>query len=262
MRELTVAELHSIAVEAVDRATHVLHSRAPGEVTMKSDRNPATEVDYAIEREIRDFLLATAPDVDFLGEEHGRVTNNGSSRVWALDPVDGTVNFAHGLPMCGVALGLVQDQRPAVGVMSFPFLGLRYSSALGHGAYCGSDRLRVSDAVSLGEAVVALGDYAVGDGAREKNRERIQITDRLAQGAERVRMFGSASIDLAWVAHGRLGASVMLSNKPWDSVAGVILAREAGALVVDRYGRDHTFDSCSTVALAPALLHELIPLLS
>lgn len=83
----------------------------------------------------------------------------------------------------------------------------------------------------------------------------------LARGAT-VRMFGSAAVDLAWVAEGRIGASVMLANKPWDTVAGVLLAREAGAEVIDREGRPHSLGSDSTVAVAPALRDDLVRILA
>jgi myo-inositol-1(or 4)-monophosphatase len=102
----------------------------------------------------------------------------------------------------------------------------------------------------------------VGNGATLKNAERLDITGRLAAVAQRVRMFGSAAVDLAWVAEGRIGASVMLANKPWDTVAGVLLAREAGAEVLDRHGEPHTLRSDSTVAVAPALRADLMRILA
>lgn len=106
--------------------------------------------------------------------------------------------------------------------------------------------------------------YAVGERAVERNVERLRITARLAAAALRVRMFGSAAVDLAWVADGRLGASVMLANKPWDTAAGVLLAREAGALVVDRNGDHHTPGSRSTVAVAvaPGIRDELLDVIA
>lgn len=261
MPEPTLTELLPIASAAVDRASQMIRSMGPGTVTMKGDRDPATEVDFAIERELRSFLAEAAPDVDFLGEEEGRVSQGRSGLVWTLDPVDGTVNFMHGIPLCGVSLGLVCDGQPALGVVDLPFLGQRYSAVLDGGAYCGDERLRVSQKSDLKEAVVALGDYAVGAGAPERNKERLRITNRLAGEVSRLRMFGAASVDLVWLARGLLDSTVMLSNKPWDTAAGVLIAREAGALVLDRYGNPHTLKSKSTVAISPRLATSLIPLL-
>lgn len=112
-----LAELSRMASEAVGRASEMLRTRDPGDVVMKSDRNPATEVDYAIERATRDFLLAEVPEITFLGEEDGQVGANKSGLYWALDPIDGTVNFIHGIPLCGVSLGLVGGDQPAIGVV-------------------------------------------------------------------------------------------------------------------------------------------------
>lgn len=252
-----LTDLMPIAVEAVDRAAAMVRQRSPGQVTIKSDRDPATEVDYAIEREIRQFLLANAPTVGFLGEEDGRFGDSESGFTWALDPIDGTVNFIQGVPLCGVSLGLVYKERPILGVIDLPFLGCRYSALHGAGAFRDDVRIHAKGE-RLADAIVAVGDYAVGDGSEAKNEERLRITARLAAVAQRVRMFGSAAVDLAWVAEGRIGASVMLANKPWDTVAGVLLVREAGADVIDRFGNQHTLTSGSTVAVAPMLRAELV----
>ncbi len=256
-----LSNLLPIAVEAVDRASTVLRERAPGQVTIKGDRDPATEVDYAIERDVRAFLLERAPEVGFLGEEDGRFGASDSGFMWALDPVDGTVNFIHGVPLCGVSLGLVHRETPVLGVIELPFLGCRYSAVLGGGAFRGTDRIQVQSHHELQDAVVAIGDYAVGEDSAAENARRLRLTEHLAAAVQRVRMFGSAATDLAWVADGRITACVMLSNKPWDTVAGVLIAREAGADVIDRHGRPHTLHSDSTVAVAPRLRNALVDLL-
>jgi myo-inositol-1(or 4)-monophosphatase len=259
---LTAEDLLPVALEAVGRASRIVRSRAPGTVTSKGDRDPATEVDYAVERAVREFLLAEAPEVGFLGEEDGRFGADDAELMWALDPVDGTVNFMHGIPLCAVSLGLVRGDRSVLGVIDLPFLDVRYSAVEGGGAYRGDERITAAkDTTRLADAVVALGDYAVGADAQRKNTERLRTTQLLVASVQRVRMFGSAAVDLAWVAEGRIAASVMQTNLPWDTAAGVLLAREAGALVVDQEGNAHTVRSESTVAVAPALLDELLGLL-
>jgi myo-inositol-1(or 4)-monophosphatase len=101
--------------------------------------------------------------------------------------------------------------------------------------------------------VISIGDFAVGEGARERNRVRLFLLDRLGARAQRIRMIGSAAIDLAWVAHGKLDATIILANLPWDTMAGVLLVRESGGLVLDRDGTGHTADSSATIAVGPAL---------
>lgn len=91
---------------------------------------------------------------------------------------------------------------------------------------------------------------------------RIEITRRLASRVQRIRMFGSGTLDLAWLAAGKVDACVMLANKPWETAAGTLIAREAGALVLDRHGATHTAASTSTVVVVPTLRDQLIPLLT
>lgn len=249
-----------IALDAVDIARDLVRGKQHGALTAKGDRDMASETDYAVERALRDFLREKTPDINFLGEEEGTTGRFDSELTWALDPIDGTANFIHGLPLCAVSLGLIRNGRPVLGVIDLPFLGLRYSALEGEGAYEGSRRLRASHTDSLRDAVVAIGDYAVGNNAERKNRLRLAVTHQLAAKAQRVRMLGSAAVDLAWVADGQLDASIILANKPWDTAAGVLLAREAGAAVVDKDGSPHTFNSTATITASPALATELLTL--
>ncbi|WP_214415675.1 inositol monophosphatase family protein [Sphaerisporangium fuscum] len=249
-----------IALQAVAVARELITTRLPGVVTAKGDRDMATEVDYAVERAVRDHLDRETPAVGFLGEEEGTSRQGRDGLQWVLDPVDGTVNFLHGMPLCGVSLGLVRGEVPVLGVIDLPFLGSLYAAAEGHGATLNDEPIKCSGAGALEDAVVAIGDYAVGDGAGEKNRDRLAITGLLAARAQRVRMFGSAAIDLVWVAEGKIDACVMLANKPWDTAAGVVIAREAGALVADADGTPHTTGSQATIAAAPGVMDDIMAL--
>ncbi|MCP2327705.1 myo-inositol-1(or 4)-monophosphatase [Hamadaea flava] len=247
------------AQDAVDLAAGMLRTRLPGVLTAKGDRDMASEVDYAVERAVRSFLAERTPDVGFLGEEEG-AAGAADGLTWVLDPVDGTVNLVHGIPLVAVSLGLVLAGTPILGVVDTPFLHRRYHAVRGDGAYADGRPIRASGVSRLADAVVAVGDYAVGEDADVKNADRLAVTGRLVPRVQRVRMLGSAAIDLVWVAEGRLDALVMLANKPWDTAAGVVIAREAGAQVVDRTGAPHTMASGETLAGAPQLLDELLPL--
>ncbi|MCW3819650.1 inositol monophosphatase [Micromonospora sp. DR5-3] len=250
------AELLPVAVEATTVAAELVRTRFPGTLTAKGDRDMASEVDFAVERAVRDLLRERTPGIGLLGEEEGGPALDGEL-TWVLDPVDGTVNFVHGLPLCAVSLALVRRRRPVLGVVEMPFLGSRYQAVEGAGAYADGRRLRASAATTLAEAVVAVGDYAVGADADLLNRERLAVTAALVPRVQRIRMLGTAATDLAWVAGGRLDALVMLANNPWDTAAGVVLAREAGALVVDRYGAEHDTASNETLAGPRSLLDEI-----
>jgi myo-inositol-1(or 4)-monophosphatase len=255
-----LASLVRVAQAAVDIATELVRARPAGTPTPKGDRDYTSEVDYAVERHVRDFLAERTPGIAFVGEEESAAVTD-EAEWWTLDPIDGTVNFAHGLPLCAVSLALVRDRRPVLGVIDLPFLGARYWASDGEGPHGPGGPLRVRDVERLGDAVVAIGDYAVGAGAEGRNRVRLRLTQLLAGRALRVRMFGSAAIDLAWLAEGKVDASITLSNRPWDMAAGVVIAREAGARVVDQNGREHTTDAATTVASCPRLCDELLAVL-
>ena len=254
------APLVPIATEAVERATRFIRTNLPRALAEKGDRDMVSEVDLSVERAVRAYLNENTPAIGFLGEEEGRA-GAVDDLLWVLDPVDGTANFVRGLPLCAVSLALVSRRKPVLGVIALPFLQEQYVGLTGEGAHDAfGRRIRVSGTSGLVNAIVALGDYAVGPNAAARNRARLAITELLAHRAQRVRMLGSAAVDLVWTAAGRLDASVMLSNKPWDTAAGVLIAREAGAHVVDRDGSPHTVDSTATLAAAPTLLDDLLAL--
>jgi myo-inositol-1(or 4)-monophosphatase len=247
-----------IALDAMALASKLVRTRLPRVITAKTDRRDmASETDITVEREVRALLSDKTPTIGFLGEEEGASGTN-DELVWTLDPIDGTANFVRGIPLCAVSLALVDNRRPVLGVIDLPFLDTRYHAAEGDGAYANGQRIHVSPTSSLLDAIVSIGDFAVGAHAAEKNQHRLAVTTLLATRAQRVRMFGSAAIDLAYVAHGRTDAVIMLSNKPWDTAAGVILAREAGARVIDQHGADYTLDSTATIATTPPLLNEVL----
>jgi len=253
--------LLSIAHEAVDLGRQLMRTMQPTATTAKGDRDIVTDVDYAVERQIRAMLAQQTPDIDFLGEEEGGRGAQAERLTWCLDPVDGTTNFAHGSPLCGISLALLDGPHAVIGVIDLPFLDLRYHATEHSGAFCGTNRIAVSTTRRLHDAVVAIGDFAVGDGAEDKNRLRVGAANRLAERAQRVRMHGSAAIDLAWLADGRVDAMTMLaSNNPWDTAAGVLIAREAGAHIVDRHGQPHTTSSTDVIGANPDLLTELLDL--
>jgi myo-inositol-1(or 4)-monophosphatase len=247
----------AIARRAAAEAAELIRTHAPGRLTEKGDRDPASEVDLAVERFVRDFLHNKTPEIGFLGEEEGG-DSTGHELLWMLDPIDGTVNFLHGFPLCAVSLSLCDANAVVAAVIDLPFLGSQYTALLGHGAYADGKRLHVSRTSTLADALISIDQYAFGEDAERKNRLRLRLTERLAQDAQRIRILGASAIDLAWTAEGRLDACIMLGNKPWDTSAGVLVAREAGARVLDHDGTEHSQQSRSTIAVTPLLEAELM----
>ncbi|UOZ07497.1 inositol monophosphatase family protein [Amycolatopsis sp. WQ 127309] len=247
-------ELLAVAQEAVAIGSKLMLKDGPGGVHLKGDRDLVTDMDIKIQEQVRTFLEEKTPDFNFLGEEQGGGSVDESEEfVWALDPIDGTSNFAHRIPLCASQLALIHRGEPVIGVITAPFLGLNYYGSKGGGSFCNGEPINSSSVTEIDRAIVSIGDYATGSGAAKKNERRFAVTRMLAEQVERVRMWGSAALDLAFVADGRTDACVILANKPWDTAAGVLIAREAGALVVDATGVRHDFSSTATIATAPGL---------
>ena len=223
-----------------------------GALIPKGDRDFATGVDLRIESAIKSSLADATPEISFLGEESGGLE---AGARWVLDPIDGTINFAKDLPLCTISLALLIGGQPVLGIVDAPFLGERLIARQGAGAYLNGARIRVSEVESIHEAVVGVADFKVGVGAEaEKPCFSLPVLAQLARESLRVRMLGSAALDLAWLAAGRLHATVMLSNLPWDVTAGLLLVREAGGLVYDYDGSRHDDRSRYTIASVRSLL--------
>ncbi|MGH4022051.1 MAG: inositol monophosphatase family protein, partial [Pseudonocardiaceae bacterium] len=149
-----------------------------------------------------------------------------------VGPIDGTVNYLHGAPLYAIFLSLVRNEVALAAVIDLPFLGTQYSALRSHGSYANNERLHVSARQKLDAALVSIDQYTFGENAQRKNNVRHSLTKHLASHVQRIRMLGTSAIDLAWTAQGRLDACIMLGNKPWDTSAGVLIAREAGARVL------------------------------
>lgn len=255
----TPADILLTAERAVEAGARMLRQGRShvGALIAKGDRDFATAVDLQIEERVKAMLHAELPGIPFLGEEEGGAKLD-EGPLWVLDPIDGTVNFAHGSPLCAISLALVEDARPTLAVVDLPLLGERYVAATGAGAYRNGHRIRISQVDSLTEATIGMSDFAVGANAETENGVHLELTRTLATQALRLRMHGSEAVDLAWLASGRLDASVMLSSLPWDVSGGVLLVREAGGLVYCADGRPHGLLSESTLASTPELQEPLV----
>jgi myo-inositol-1(or 4)-monophosphatase len=254
--ELLVAQSVVSAAAALMRESreHV------GTLIAKGDRDFATSVDLRIEASIRSALERELPEIPVLGEEGGGASLEGD-RLWILDPIDGTVNFARGSPLCAISLAMVHHGSPVLSVVELPLLGERFVAVAGRGAFLNGRRIEVSAVDRMAEATIGVTDFAVGSDAPAENPVHVRLIEALAPRALRVRVHGSEALDLAWVACGRLDAAIMLSSRPWDVSGGVLLVREAGGVVLDSAGRRHRASSTSTVACTRGLRGELLDLM-
>jgi myo-inositol-1(or 4)-monophosphatase len=208
-----------------------------------------------IESEIKRSLARLSPDIPFVGEEEGASGLEGVR--WVLDPIDGTINFARDSPLCSISLSLLVDGQPVLGIVDAPFLGERFIARRRGGAYLNGARLSVAEVPGLRDALVGVSDFKVGIGSGEENRLHLAALARLARESLRVRMLGSAALGLAWLAAGRLNATLMFSNLAWDVTAGLLLVREAGGIVFDHDGSPHDANSRFTLASVPSLVEPI-----
>ena len=150
-----------------------------GALIAKGDRDFATAVDLEVEATVQAALRDVTPDIPFLGEEHpgGEI---GTGPIWVLDPIDGTVNFARGSPLCGISLALLENGRPRLAVIDLPFMAERYLAVEGAGAYLNGRRIHCSPVPWLHEAVVGLSDFSVGRDAPTENPLHLALLQRLA----------------------------------------------------------------------------------
>jgi myo-inositol-1(or 4)-monophosphatase len=212
-------------------------------------RDLVTDLDLASERCLVTHLREAFPAHAIESEEVVRDAASAGPR-WFLDPLDGTVNFVHGLPLFAVSLGLVVDGEPEVAVVHAPRLDETFRAVRGGGAFLGERRLAVSSTAALSEAVLATGfPYRRAD-PRSSNVDNFV---ELILEVRDLRRMGAASLDLAFVAAGRFDGFWELSLSPHDVAAGVLLVREAGGLVSDLDGGADWLRGGHIVAAGPGL---------
>ena len=187
-----------------------------------------TEADKAAEKEVLAVLRRHLPNHAVLAEESGSLGNQTDGLLWAVDPLDGTTNYTHQYPFCGCSVGLLIDGKPAVGAIFDPVHNHLFRAASGLGATCNREPISVSSTASLSESLLVTGFAYDRRETIDNNYAEFCHLTHLTQG---VRRGGAASIDLAYVACGRLDGYWERGLSPWDLAAGVILVEEAGGSV-------------------------------
>jgi myo-inositol-1(or 4)-monophosphatase len=204
------------------------------QVDFKGAVNPVTEADTAAETLIIGCLRGAFPDHRILAEEsHGdnwRAWESPGPPIWLIDPLDGTVNFAHGFPFVGVSLGLLVEGKPVVGVIYDPLREETFAATAGGGATLNGQTIHVSGVEQLADAFLATGFPYDRRTAVDNNTQRLDHFLRRSQG---VRRAGAAVLDLSYVARGRLDGFWEKGLHPWDVAAAALIVQEAGGRVTD-----------------------------
>ena len=228
------------------------------QVAKKAPADFVSAADLKAEQVIFEALTKARPGYSFHGEERGLIEGTDKTHTWIVDPLDGTTNFLHAIPHFAINIAL-QREGAIVAALTFnPATNEMFWAEKGKGAFVNDHRLRVAARQKLDEAIVATGIPFLGHGQHAKFlKELHQISQKVAG----VRRFGSAALDLAWVAAGRFDGFWERDLKPWDLAAGMLLITEAGGKVTDADGGQDMLTSGSICAanleIHPLLLSRL-----
>jgi myo-inositol-1(or 4)-monophosphatase len=249
------AELRDACVEAVRRGGAILAEKfgQPRTIERKGSIDLVTDADRASEAAVVGFLRERFPAAAILAEESGE--HAGSELRFYVDPLDGTTNYAHGIPHFAVTVGVADAAGLAAGAVLDPLRGELYTAARGEGAFLGGARLRVSGCASLRDALLVTG-FAYDSHVNAEYALRV-FGDFTAR-SQSIRRLGSAALDLAYVAAGRFDGFWEERLKPWDIAAGILMVREAGGLVTDLKGADGMLQSGDILAAPPGVFQPML----
>jgi len=249
-----------VAIDAARAAGRLLHAELSGShrVQFKGPRtNLVTEMDERAEELIVGRIAAMFPDDTILAEERGAAPGR-SGRRWIVDPLDGTTNYAHGVPIFSVSIALEVAGRIELGVAFDPSLDELYVAERGQGATVNDRRLAVSATATLDESLLTTGfPYNI----RETRDTNLGEYAAFAVRCRGVRRLGSAVLDLAWVASGRLDGFWELRLGPWDVAAGSLFVEEAGGRVTNLVGGALELDTPAVVASNGRIHDEMLAVL-
>src|ERR1700754_5077299 len=254
--------LMNVMVKAARRAGRSL-KRDLGEiehlqVSLKGPANFVTMADRRAEQMLYDDLTKARPGYGFIGEEGGTREGTDKSHTWIVDPLDGTTNFLHGIPHFAISIGLQREGVMIAGLIYNPANDDLYIAERGNGAFLNDTRLRVAGRRQLNECVIGCGLPHIGRG--DHNLSRLEMT-QMQNKVAGLRRFGAASLDMAFVAAGRLDGYWERNLKSWDMAAGQIMVREAGGTVSGIEGHDNALTTGNVVCGNEFVHSELVRIL-
>ena len=256
--EVTRSDLE-VATVAATRAADIVRSgfRSGVRAEWKGSVNPVTEVDRRAEDACLAVISEHRPNDAILAEEAGGSLAL-TARTWLVDPLDGTVNFVHGLHSVAVSVALWEDGQPLVGVVIDTLRDERYVATRGGGALADGRPMQVSTTPALSDALVSTG---FGYDRTERADHYAAVLGRVLARSRGVRRIGSAALDLCWVADGRLDAHWEEQLKPWDTAAASLIIQEAGGTITSAAGSDFDLEAPSVVASNGLIHRELVSVL-
>ena len=228
------------------------------QVSLKGPGDYVSAADRKAEEIVHAELARARPGYSFLMEESGEVEGSDGQHRWLVDPLDGTTNFLHGIPIFAVSIGLERQGTLVAGVIYNPAMDELYTAERGGGAFLNDRRMRVAARKRLSDCVIGTGIPHLGRG--NHGRSLVDLRHVMGETAG-IRRLGSAALDLAYVAAGRMDGFWEDALAPWDMAAGMLMVREAGGFVSDRDGGNAVFDTGTIVAGNEAIHGELLKVL-
>ncbi|MEG2421489.1 MAG: inositol monophosphatase [Oscillospiraceae bacterium] len=225
------------------------------QVTQKGRSDYLTQVDTAVQNYLKNALQERYPQVQFMSEEQDNGAIDLAKPTWVLDPIDGTANLVHGFRHSAVSLALWENGAPVLGVVYQPFTDETWCATHGGGCRYNGAPCHVSDQADLEKCLPMIGTSAYD---KTPSKAYFQTIFRIFTACEDIRRSGSAALDLAYVASGRVDCFVEPVLRPWDFGAGLLLVREAGGQVTDYRGAQPTIEKDSSIVASNGKIHQKI----
>jgi len=229
------------------------------DIDFKGEIDLVTEIDRESEEMITRTLLESFPRDDLLAEETGRRMKGKSSRLWLIDPLDGTTNFAHGYPFISISLALEIDGEITFAVVYNPLLGEYFKAEKGHGATLNKSDIHVSENNELRRCLISTGfPYDI----QEHPEGHMETLGRILMATQGIRRDGSAALDLCYVACGRFDGFYERKLAPWDTAAGKLIVEEAGGRISTFQGDAYSIYDNEILATNGVIHNEVIEVLN
>ena len=229
------------------------------QVSLKGPGNFVTASELKVEKILVEELQKARPTYSILSEEVGQI-NNDESFKWIIDPIDGTSNFLHGIPHFAISIGLEHDKEIICGIIYDPIKDEIFTAEKGNGAYLNNKRMRVSARSKLKDCIICTG------GHKRNSKDRELALEEYKKFSSKVfipiRKFGSASLDMAYVAAGRCDGYWQRDLSYWDIAAGIILVKESGGFVTDFNGENRYIQNKTILVTNSKINKEMIEVLS
>lgn len=248
--------LIEIAIKAAKVAgdVHLRHFRKIKAVERKKGRDIITSADLEAEKQIISVIRRNFPDHNILTEESS-VEKTDSDYLWVVDPIDGTINFASGLPLFCVSIGAQRRGITECGVVFVPALERLYHAVRGKGSYLNGEKLRVSKTDNLSDAVISI--ILTSHFSDKEINKTTKIISELSKQTRGIRIFLSEGVELSFIAQGILDGNLCIKADPYGAVAGKLIIEEAGGMVTDLFCEDFT-NSSTTILATNGKIHNTL----